>query len=258
MVSLTVLRAIKLTPVLVARFALLPFRKVRKPCLYCPGICLASCPTFVESGSMLLSPLGYSRSPGLGREKCAKCWRCVSECPLKHPLPETFSREAARVRVRLAKEGSPLLVAVRGLDEEYTSKLSSRLGAGLAVLDGLDERYTEGKPLDKASVKAARKALTGYEAYALSPEAAHALGIGFLPLSFASLGLRVEYEGTVHVPCLLRSLERDLLEALTAAGASVTSVDRDSCLKVRPKPGTLYLCPRARRLGLQSVYDFLV
>lgn len=258
MVSLAILRAVKLTPTLIARFALLPFREVKKPCLYCPGICLASCPTFLESGSMLLSPLGYSRHLELGRERCAKCWRCVQECPLQYPLPETFYSEAARVKLRIVKEGSPLLVSAKGLDEEYASRLASKLGAGLAVVEGLDQRYIEGKPLDKSSVKAVRKALESRVCFAVSPEAAHSLGAAFLPLALHSLGLKVEYEGPVHIPCLLRSRVPEILDALKTAGARITKVEKDSCLKVSPRPGVLYLCPRAQLLGLKNIYDLLL
>jgi len=257
LVSLTVLKAVKLTPKLVARFALLPLRKVRNPCLYCPGICLASCPTFLDSGNMMLSPLGYSRHLELGKEKCAKCWRCVQECPARHQLPETYSREKARLELRVLREGSPLLVAVEGLDESYASSLSSRLGAGLAVVKALDQRYTEGRPLEGSSARAVVKALSGREAYSVSPEAAHALGLRFLPTAFTTLGLKVKYEGVVHIPCLLRSAEPEILNALRAAGAVITGVDRDSCLKAKPRLDALYLCPRAGKLGLKSVYDFL-
>lgn len=257
LVSLTVLKAVKLTPTLVARFALLPLRKVKNPCLYCPGICIASCPTFLESGNMLLSPLGYSRHPELGREKCAKCWRCVHECPAKHQLPETYSREKVKLELRVVREGSTLLIAVEGLDESYASSLSSRLGAGWAIVRELDQRYTQGKTLDKTSVKAVARALVGREVYALSPEAAHGLGVKFLPTAFAALGLRVEYEGPVHIPCLLRNSEPEIVSALNAAGVRITQVDRDSCLKAKPRPDVLYLCPRAAKLGLKSIYDFV-
>lgn len=257
MVSLTVLKAVKVTPTLIARFALLPLRKVRSPCLYCPGVCLASCPTFLESGNLALSPLGYSRSPTLWEERCAKCWRCTFECPLGYALPEAFGKPV-KVEVELVRAGTPLLVSVGGLDTEYAEKLSERLGAGLAVVKGLDARYTRGGPLDRSSLeRAKRKLAASTRVYALSPEAAHALGLEFLPLHFPKLGLRVDYEGVVHVPCLLRSAEARIAESLRGAGARVTGVDRDSCLRVRPRERVLYLCPRARRLGLPSVYDLV-
>ncbi|MEZ0345816.1 MAG: hypothetical protein ABWK01_04635 [Infirmifilum sp.] len=257
MVSLTVLRAIKLTPSLVARFALLPVRKVRNPCLYCPGICLASCPTFLESGSMLLSPLGYSRNPVLGLEKCAKCWRCVQECPLEFPLPETYTRSSTRVYMKTVKEGSPLLVAVEGLDVEYAEQLAEKLKAGVAVVSGLEARYIGGQRLEPKSAKKVSNFLAGRDAYALSPEASHALGIEFLPEVLPRLGFKVKYEGPVHIPCLLRRREQSILDSLASAGARITSVDRDSCLKVKPRGGVLYLCPRARFLGVKNLYDIL-
>ncbi len=257
MVSLTVLRAIKVTPTLIARFALLPFRKVRNPCLYCPGICLASCPTFLESGSLALSPLGYSRSPALWGEKCAKCWRCTFECPLGYALPEAFGKPL-RIEVEVVRGGAPLLVSVEELDLEYAEKLSERLGAGLAVVKGLDARYTRGGPLDRSSIDSAKKRLAAHaRVFALSPEAAHALGLEFLPLHLSELGIKVDYEGVVHAPCLLRGVEERVIESLRAAGARITGVDRDSCLKVKPRGQTLYLCPRARRLGLLSIYDLI-
>lgn len=257
MVSLTVLKAVKVTPTLLARFALLPLKKVRNPCLYCPGICLASCPTFLESGNLALSPLGYSRSPALWRERCAKCWRCTLECPLGYALPEAFG-EPVRVEVEVVRRGALLLVSVEGLDTEYAERLCARLGAGLAVVKGLDARYTRGGPLDSRSAAKARKELErAARALALSPEASHALGLDFLPLHFPELGVRVDYEGVVHIPCLLRSAEARIVESLKAAGARVTGVDRDSCLKVKPKERVLYLCPRARQLGLPSIYDLI-
>ena len=257
MVSLTVLKAVKVTPTLIARFALLPLRKVRNPCLYCPGICLASCPTFLESGNLALSPLGYSRSPTLWEERCAKCWRCTLDCPIGYALPEAFGKPV-KVEVELMEAGTPLLVSVEGLDTVYAEKLSERLGTGLAVVKGLDARYTRGGPLDRSSLERAKRELAvSARVYALSPEAAHALGLEFLPLHLSELELGVDYEGVVHIPCLLRSAEARIAESLRVAGARITGVDRDSCLKVRPRERVLYLCPRARQLGLPSVYDLV-
>ena len=257
MVSLTVLKAVKVTPTLLARFALLPFRKIQNPCLYCPGICLASCPTFLESGNLALSPLGYSRNPALWEEKCAKCWRCTLECPLGYALPEAFGKPV-KVEVELVKRGTPLLVSVEGLDMEYAEKLSTRLGAGLAEVKGLDARYTRGGPLDENSFKKVKEKLAASaRALALSPEAAHALGLEFLPLHFPELGIKIDYEGAVHVPCLLRSIEAEIIESLRKAGAKITGVDKDSCLKAKPREQILYLCPRARQLGLPSIYDLI-
>jgi glycolate oxidase iron-sulfur subunit len=257
LVSLTVLKAVKVTPTLLARFALLPLKKVQNPCLYCPGICLANCPTFLESGNLALSPLGYSRSPTLWEEKCAKCWRCTLECPLGYALPEAFGKPV-RVEVEVVRRGAPLLVSVGGLDTEYSEKLSTRLGAGLAVVKGLDVRYTRGGSLDSRSVRKARKELgRAARALALSPEASHALGLEFLPLHLPELGIRVDYEGVVHIPCLLRSMEARIIESLRVSGARITGVDRDSCLKVKPREWVLYLCPRARQLGLPSIYDLI-
>jgi len=257
LVSLTVLKAVKVTPALIARFALLPFRRVQNPCLYCPGICLASCPTFLESGNLALSPLGYSRSPALWEEKCAKCWRCTLECPLGYKLPEAFGRPL-KIEVEVVRGGVPLLVSVEGLDTEYAEKLSERLGAGLAVVRGLDTRYTRGGPLDRRSLERVRKRLAVFaKVLALSPEAAHALGLEFLPLHLSELGVEIDHEGVVHIPCLLRGLEARIIDSLRKAGARITGADRDSCLKVKPREQVLYLCPRARQLKLLSVYDLI-
>jgi len=257
LVSLTALKAVKVTPALIARFALLPLRKVQNPCLYCPGICLASCPTFLENGNLALSPLGYSRSLSLWEEKCVKCWRCTLECPLGYKLPEAFGRPL-KIEVEVVRGGVPLLVSVEGLDTEYAEKLSERLGAGLAVVRGLDARYTRGGPLDRCSLKRVRKRLAAFaKALALSPEAAHALELEFLPLHLSELGIKIDYEGVVHVPCLLRGLEAKIIDSLRKSGARITGTDRDSCLKVKPKECVLYLCPRARQLGLLSVYDLI-
>lgn len=256
MVSLAVLRAIKVTPGLVARFALLPLRRVKNPCIYCPGICLASCPTFTSSGNLALSPLGYSRDRRLAAEKCAKCWRCVEDCPLGFPLPETYSEEAVKLELAVESKAKPILVAVEGLDVEESRRLSGKLGLGLAVVSGLLKRYTLGAPIDGKSLERVLRELEPLDPIAVSPEAAHALGIPFL-LERPELLPRVSYTGKVHVPCLLRRRKRELLSSLEKLGVDVVGVDEESCAKVSASGDVLYLCPLAREKGARTIHDLL-
>ncbi|ABL78768.1 hypothetical protein [Thermofilum pendens] len=256
MVSLKALRAVKVTPGLAARLALLPFRRVKNPCIYCPGICLASCPTYTATGNVLLSPLGYSRFKEVAAKNCLKCWRCSFECPLGFQLPETYSPEPAKPRLHSLKPGETVLVADLELDAPYAEKLAEALGTGLALVSGVAARYSEGRPLDAGATKKLVKRLGGAEALvAASPEVSHALGVDFFALHLAELGVKISYEGPVHVPCLLKPVEEKLLKALEEAGVKATEVDDESCIKQGVKKGYLYLCPRAAALGATTIYD---
>jgi len=257
LVSLTTLRAIKLTPTLVARFATLPLRKVKNPCLYCPGICLTACPTFTHSGSLALSPLGYARDRKLGVERCVKCWRCVGECPLHFPLPETYCDTPVKLSAQILKEGKPLLVASGRLESELGAKLAERYGLGLAVVSGVEERYDLGKPLEPKSLTETLKKLRPYEPLALSPEVAHALGIPFV-LERPELFGQVSFTGKVHLPCLLRSRREGLLKSLERLGVNATLLDAETCVKVSVDSETLYLCPKASSQKVKTIFEMLL
>jgi len=245
--AIGMIRAIKLTPSLLLRF----FRRkeVRVPCIYCPGICIASCPTFLESGNMMLSPLGYSRHPEIGRRECLKCWRCVSECPLNYELPETFS-DGIEVGLELVREGTPMLLSVEGLDEGYASRLAEELEAGFCIVKGLLRRYDDGCRIENLSE--IRRRLKGIKVLSLSPEASHSLGIPFLLEAAHELPLKLEYEGPVHIPCLLSDRSESIVHNLELIGAKINGVIKDSCLK-QSIPDALILCPRAPK----NIYDLL-
>lgn len=258
MVSLTTLKAIKLTPGLVARFLVLPIHKVKNPCIYCPGICLASCPTFVNTGNMVLSPLGYARFPNLAREKCLKCWLCVYECPLEFPLPDTFNKEPIVLEEVSYKPGRIILVADQDIDAEIARILSDKLGTGLLVIRGIKNRYTRGGPIDEKSIKKIKKRLAKAElALAVSPETAHTLNIDPLILKLPALGVKVSYAGPVHIPCLLRNYKNELLDVLEKLGVAPTSINEE-CVKLSVKKDVLYLCPEAKNRGGKVVYDLLL
>lgn len=256
MVSLAAAKAIKLTPSLLVRLLLIPFNKVENPCLYCPGICLASCPTFLRSGSLLLSPLGYARHPEVGRRECLKCWRCVLDCPLNFELPSSFSCET-EIEFEILREGDPMLVSVEGLDERYGARISDELGAGLCVLRGLLRRYDEGCKLNGKSMRKVRSKLRKFKkVISLSPEVSHALGIPFIIEEAPSLGLRVEYSGPVHIPCLLIDGAQSIIDGLASIGVKPTEVLLNSCIKLE-RLNALTLCPRASSLGLLCLHDLL-
>ncbi|MGB9631046.1 MAG: hypothetical protein ACP5KE_04340 [Candidatus Methanodesulfokora sp.] len=256
MVGLKAVKAIKFTPSLLLKFLLIPARKVRNPCLYCPGICIASCPTFLRSGNLILSPLGYSRNPDLGRVSCLKCWRCVLDCPLNYELPGTFSEEI-ELRLEILREGSPMFVCVRGLDEQYGSMMAERLGSGLCILEGLLKRYDEGCRLNEGSLKRVKDKLKRFDkVISLSPEASHALDIPFFLEEASKFPVRIEYRGPIHIPCLLIDRAQNILNGLISIGANPTEVLRDSCIKL-DKVEALALCPRASSKGLTCFYDIM-
>ncbi|MGC9108442.1 MAG: FAD-dependent oxidoreductase, partial [Infirmifilum sp.] len=78
------------------------------------------------------------------------------------------------------KTGRPMLVSLEGLDEELGTKLAEKYLWGLAVVRGIDERYSVGKPVDKSSLKNILRQLKPFDPIGLSPEGAHGLGIRFL------------------------------------------------------------------------------
>lgn len=257
LVSLTMLRAVKITPKLVVRFAFLPFRKVRNPCLYCPGICIASCPTYLSSGNILLSPIGYARFHDIAREKCLKCWRCVQECPLGYNLPETYSKPV-KISLRIVRPGRLILVADEEIDLQLAEHLSESLGTGLAVVKGVAERYNNGSPIEYKTLKKAKRVLSGAElAVACSPEVSHALGINFLGIHLKDLGIKLNYEGPIHIPCLLKSQREKLLKSLEDAGVRPTFVDEEECIKLSIKENYLYLCPIAKKHGVRTIFDLI-
>ncbi|QOJ78725.1 hypothetical protein IG193_08245 [Infirmifilum lucidum] len=258
MVSLATLKAVRLTPTLVVRFMLLPLHRVRNPCLYCPGICLTACPTFLASGNLAMSPLGYSRNINLGREKCVKCWRCVRECPLGYPLPETFHDTPIKLTLSIAKEGKPTLVVSEGLEESIGTKLAEKYGLGLAVVRGITERYTEGRRVEISSLRKVLKTLRHRDPVAMSPEVAHSLGIPFL-LEMPELLKPVSFTGRVHVPCLILDKGERVLRSLEKVNINVTEVVVDKCIKVSSvEPDTLYLCPRATLHNAKTIFDLML
>jgi len=247
--AIRMIRAIKVTPSLLLKFA--RRKEVRVPCIYCPGICITSCPTFLESGNMMLSPLGYSRYPEIGRRECLKCWRCVSECPLNYELPETFS-DGIEVELKLVREGAPMLLSVEGLDEGYASRLAEELNAGLFIATGLLRKYDDGCRIKNLSE--IKRRLKGVKVLSLSPEASHSLKVPFILEAAHELPLKLEYEGPVHIPCLLLDKSERILDGLKIIGAKISGVIKDSCLK-RSVPDALILCPRAST-G-KHLYDLL-
>ncbi|MCC6004109.1 MAG: hypothetical protein LM590_07190 [Thermofilum sp.] len=258
MASITTLKAIKLTPSLVARFLALPLHKVKNPCIYCPGICLASCPTFVTTGNMTLSPLGYARFPNLAREKCLKCWLCVNECPIKFPLPDTLSMDPIMLEEVNYRPGRIVLVADQEIDADIATKLSNKIGTGLLVVKGIQRRYIRGGPIDEKSMRKIKRKLKRAElALAVSPETAHALNIDSLILRLPALGVKASYAGPVHIPCLLRKNKSQLLTAIKDLGITPTSINEE-CIKISVKKDTLYICPEARKMGGTLLYDLLL
>lgn len=254
--SIKAVKAIKFTPSLLFRFLLIPARKVRNPCLYCPGICIASCPTFLRSGNLILSPLGYSRNPDIGKERCLKCWRCVSDCPLSYKLPDTFSEEV-ELKMEVLREGSLMLVCVRGLDEQYGLRMANELRSGLCVIDGLLRRYDEGCKLNERSLEKIKNKLKKFdEVISLSPEASHALDIPFFPEKAHKFPVYIDYSGPIHIPCLLIDRAQDILKGLISIGARPTDVLRDSCIKL-DRVEALILCPRASSMSLTCFYDLV-
>ncbi len=249
------LKAVKLTPSLLFRFLISPLRKVENPCLYCPGICVASCPTYLETGNLVFSPLGYARYPGFGINDCLKCWRCVSECPVNYHLPESFSGEID-VEAEVLREGNPYLVSIQRLDEELASKLADALGTGIILLKGLLERYERGARPSSRSLRKVRKILSGKDLLAISPEASHFLGIPFIAEKLADLSISLEYEGPVHIPCLLLDRKEYILEGLVRAGVKVSSVIEEGCIRQEP-PEALLLCPWAKKKGKSSFFDLM-
>lgn len=256
MVSLTVLKAVKVTPGLLVRFALLPTRKVKNPCIYCPGICIASCPTYVSTGNMALSPIGYSRDRELAVKACLKCWRCTLECPVHFPLPETLNETPVKPVLEIRRTGKPLLVAARGLDEELGLRLATRLNLGLAVVSGIEDRYTLGRPLDKKALRRIVKQLASADPVALSPETSHALEIPFI-LERTDLLPHIKYAGKVHIPCLLTQKKEKIKESLEKLGVKITEIDDESCIKSSCSRDVLYLCPRALSKGATTIFDLL-
>lgn len=256
MVSLKLVRVVKVTPSLIARFLMIPFREVVNPCLYCPGICIASCPTFVRSGNMALSPLGYSRSSDLGRKECLKCWRCTSECPLGYELPAKFSGEV-ELELEVLREGSPMLISVEELDLAYGTTIAEKLDTGLCVVKGLLRRYDDGCEISGRSLSKVRREMRRFgKVIALSPEASHSLKIPFFLEEVQNLPVRLNYMGPVHIPCLLIGRSDEVMRGLTSIGVSPTEVLRDSCIKL-DAPKALTLCPRASSLGLACFYDLI-
>ncbi|MCS7102679.1 MAG: hypothetical protein NZ992_02205 [Candidatus Korarchaeum sp.] len=256
MVSLKVVKAIKLTPSLLAKFLLIPFRRVSNPCLYCPGVCITSCPTFLKSGNMALSPLGYSKSPDLGRRECLKCWRCVSECPLGYELPAKFSGKV-ELELELVRSGSPVLLSVEGLDVAYGTAIAEKLNFGLYVVKGLLRRYDDGCEIESRSLSKVRSKVRKLgRVISLSPEASHSLAVPFFLEEACNFPVRLNYRGPVHIPCLLIERSEEVLRGMTSIGASPTEVIKDSCLKL-DVPRALSLCPRASSFGLPCFYDLM-
>ncbi|MEM2729569.1 MAG: hypothetical protein QXL56_04110 [Candidatus Korarchaeum sp.] len=256
MVSLKLVKAVKVTPSLLARFMLVPFREAGKPCLYCPGICIASCPTFMRSGNMALSPLGYSRIPDLGRKECLKCWRCVSECPLGYELPEKFSEEV-ELKLEVLRKGSPMLLSVEGLDVDYGTTMAERLGTGLCVVKGLLRRYDDGCGISRRSLSRVRREMRKLDKLiSLSPEASHSLKVPFFLEEVQDLPVRLNYRGPVHIPCLLMDRSEEVVKGLISIGVSPTEMLKDPCVKL-DAPKALTLCPRASSLGSLCFYDLM-
>lgn len=255
--KLKALKAVKITPRLILYFIQLPFKKIEAPCRYCPGICLSACPTFIDTGNLNLSPLGYSRDEELGKNKCLKCWRCVSECPLNYPLPETLGEEV-KLEVEVLKRGKITLLSAEGLDDKYSYELSDLLGAGLISVSGLTERYNEGRPVNPESLKKVSRILEKIgNVYAISPESSHTLSIPLLIEKLNEFPVRLNYTSPVHIPCLLLDRAEEIIQALNTIGIKPTEIIRDQCLKQK-KPEGLVLCPRASLEGLKTIYDEII
>lgn len=203
-----------------------------------------------------MSPLGYSRDKQLAVEKCLKCWRCSFDCPLNFPLPETFEEKPVKLTLEFKKMGRPMLVSLEGLDEELGTKLAEKYLWGLAVVRGIDERYSVGKPVDKSSLKNILRQLKPFDPIGLSPESAHGLGIRFL-LEKPEVLPRITYTGKIHIPCLLTQKSKEIIHSLQKLGVTITGVDVESCIKTGCKDDTLYLCPRAKYYGGTTLFELL-
>ena len=248
------LSTVKITPKLLLNFIQLPFKKVQKPCTYCPGICISVCPTFINTGNLSLSPLGYSRYEDLGRNNCLKCWRCVSECPLNYPLPESYASEV-KLDLEVLKKGEIILLSARKLDDKYSDRLSELLGTGLISINGLHERYDEGRPVNPSSLKKILKVLKNYgKVYTISPESFHTLSVSLLIENLAEFSIRLNYNGPIHIPCLLLSREEKIVRSLISIGVRPTKIIRDQCLKME-EPEGLSLCPRASMRNVKTIFD---
>jgi glycolate oxidase iron-sulfur subunit len=253
-VKLKTLGTVKITPKLLLNFIQLPFKKVEKPCIYCPGICISACPTFINTGNLSLSPLGYSRYEDLGRNNCLKCWRCVSECPLSYPLPESYASEV-KLDLEVLKKGEIVLLSARKLDDKYSFGLSELLGTGLISINGLVERYDEGRPVNPSSLKRILRALKNYrKVYTISPEPHHTLSVPLLIENLAGFSIRLNYNGPIHVPCLLLNREEKIIQSLISIGVRPTKIIRDQCLKME-EPEGLSLCPRASMRNVKTIFD---
>jgi len=256
-VKLKTLSSVKITPKLLLNFIQLPFKKVEKPCVYCPGICISVCPTFINTGNLSLSPLGYSRYEDIGRNNCLKCWRCVSECPLKYPLPESYASEV-ELDLEVLKKGEAVLLSARNLDDKYSYGLSELLGMGLISVNGLVERYDEGRPVNPSSLKRILKTLKNYrKVYTVSPESHHTLSAPLLIENLAGFSVRLNYNGPIHIPCLLLNREEKITQALISIGVRPTKIIRDKCLKME-EPEGLSLCPRASMRNVETIFDEII
>lgn len=257
LMNLKALRSIKITTKLLTNLAKSPFRRVSVPCKYCPGICISSCPTFINTGNINLSPLGYSRDKELLRESCLKCWRCVRECPLKYPLPDSYLGEI-RLEIDILRESDIMILAAEGLDDEYAHQLANLLKTGLISIKGLTKRYEEGRPLNIRSLEKVLKKIEKMEnIYVISPESSHALSIPLLIEKLNKFSIALDYSGPVHIPCLLLDREEEIVDSLQSLGIRPTKIIRDKCIKLETPEG-LILCPRASLKGSKTIYDEII
>ena len=226
------------------------------PCLYCPGNCITSCPTFIETRNTLYSPLGYTKSLDTAVNNCLKCWRCTFSCPVEYPLSILVEKAAGtciekRFGFVTIREGEKYLVG----ELEYVDRMkmfSEKVGLGIVALD-----YASSLENRDISVSMEKKEMIGY-----SPEASFLLGVPHYSEVISEFTGNLDITIRLHLPCLLLPREDEILSSLEKTGITIEEVVKDVCIRLGDTGNTLKdlytLCPKALEAEAKLLDDLLL
>ncbi len=224
------------------------------PCRYCPGNCITSCPTFIETRNLLLSPLGYVKSRDAAVNYCLKCWRCAFSCPIEYPIPifideQSYGRKRVVSSIEIVIEGEAYLVGEPEYKEDMI-RLSKKMELGVKTID---LKYLPSS-IDELEES---KAMLGY-----TPEAAFILGIPHFSELLYNWVRDKERAIALHIPCLLIPRKERILSSLKKSGLIIENVISNVCVRTVSKKYELNqvysLCPRAIKFGALKIESLLL
>ena len=222
------------------------------PCIYCPGICLTACPTFLSSKNLLLSPFGYVRLKE-AIPNCLQCWRCTFNCPVEYPLPLLIEEYKEKGKItpisyKVISEGEKYLVG----DVSYIKQMASLARILNIGVISVNEMYSLVKeetvlPFNKDNL------------IAFSPEAAFLLNISHYSEVLSSYLKDLNFSIKLHIPCLLLPRVNTIIKSLSESGINIIDIDYKTCIKLDYKKSEYYsLCPKVWKYNNMSFDQYLI